>query len=269
MAQTSAAREPSMEEILASIRRIIESNDEATATPARPQFASLDGGRAGPSELDQPDEESVMAALPASTSDAFPASSSPGRRNDEPSFTTPIDDKAETAAPARAISLADVAARLRGTNGTVAVETHEVGPAASSTMKPQVPEIVDEMPAAVNVPPSDLDSGVADDDDANTVQENVMSDSPVATTTSSEESAEQESPPMGTALMSADSGAKVAAAFGDLNEAVSRGAMRSFDEIAEEMMRPMLRDWLDDNLPTLVEKLVREEIERVARGGRR
>jgi hypothetical protein len=34
------------------------------------------------------------------------------------------------------------------------------------------------------------------------------------------------------------------------------------------MMRPMLQDWLDNNLPTLVEKLVREEIERVARGGR-
>jgi len=29
----------------------------------------------------------------------------------------------------------------------------------------------------------------------------------------------------------------------------------------------MLQDWLDNNLPTLVERLVREEIERVARGG--
>ncbi len=28
-------------------------------------------------------------------------------------------------------------------------------------------------------------------------------------------------------------------------------------------MRPMLQEWLDNNLPTLVEKLVREEIERV------
>ena len=30
----------------------------------------------------------------------------------------------------------------------------------------------------------------------------------------------------------------------------------------------MLRTWLDDNLPVIVEKLVRSEIERVARGGR-
>jgi cell pole-organizing protein PopZ len=28
----------------------------------------------------------------------------------------------------------------------------------------------------------------------------------------------------------------------------------------------MLQDWLDNNLPLLVERLVREEIERVARG---
>ena len=41
---------------------------------------------------------------------------------------------------------------------------------------------------------------------------------------------------------------------------------KSFDEMAERMLRPMLQEWLDDNLPGLVEKLVREEIERVARG---
>jgi uncharacterized protein len=34
------------------------------------------------------------------------------------------------------------------------------------------------------------------------------------------------------------------------------------------MMRPMLKDWLDENLPGLVERIVRAEIERVSRGGR-
>ena len=70
-------------------------------------------------------------------------------------------------------------------------------------------------------------------------------------------------------LLSADVGAKVAQSFGALTEALDAGPRRSFDEIAEEMLRPMLREWLDDNLPTLVERLVREEIERVARGPRR
>ena len=40
------------------------------------------------------------------------------------------------------------------------------------------------------------------------------------------------------------------------------------EEVVREILRPMLRMWLDDNLPTLVERLVRAEIERVARGGR-
>jgi len=32
------------------------------------------------------------------------------------------------------------------------------------------------------------------------------------------------------------------------------------------MLRPMLKGWLDDNLPAMVERLVRAEIERVSRG---
>ena len=36
----------------------------------------------------------------------------------------------------------------------------------------------------------------------------------------------------------------------------------------ESMLRPLLREWLDDNLPSIAERVVREEIERVSRGGR-
>jgi cell pole-organizing protein PopZ len=71
------------------------------------------------------------------------------------------------------------------------------------------------------------------------------------------------------ALVSPAVGERVAQSFGALAEAVDAGPRRSFDEIAEDMLRPMLQEWLDDNLPTLVERLVREEIERVARGPRR
>ncbi len=39
-------------------------------------------------------------------------------------------------------------------------------------------------------------------------------------------------------------------------------------ELTRELLRPMLKAWLDDNLPVMVERLVRAEIERVARGGR-
>ena len=32
------------------------------------------------------------------------------------------------------------------------------------------------------------------------------------------------------------------------------------------MLRPMLKSWLDDNLPGMVERIVKAEIERVSRG---
>ncbi len=70
-------------------------------------------------------------------------------------------------------------------------------------------------------------------------------------------------------ILSDKAGRQVAAAFGELSDAFAASRKRSFDEIAEEMMRPMLQDWLDNNLPMLVERLVREEIERVARGAAR
>lgn len=41
---------------------------------------------------------------------------------------------------------------------------------------------------------------------------------------------------------------------------------RTLEDLVKEMLRPMLKSWLDDNLPHMVERLVRSEIERVARG---
>lgn len=67
-------------------------------------------------------------------------------------------------------------------------------------------------------------------------------------------------------IISEQAGRQVSAAFEELSEAFAASRRRSFDEMAEEMIRPMLREWMDNNLPVLVERLVREEIERVARG---
>jgi cell pole-organizing protein PopZ len=40
---------------------------------------------------------------------------------------------------------------------------------------------------------------------------------------------------------------------------------RTLEDMVMELMRPLLKDWLDQNLPALVEKLVQKEIERIAR----
>ncbi len=39
---------------------------------------------------------------------------------------------------------------------------------------------------------------------------------------------------------------------------------RTLEDLVKEIMRPMIRDWLDAHLPGLVERLVRREIERIA-----
>lgn len=40
---------------------------------------------------------------------------------------------------------------------------------------------------------------------------------------------------------------------------------RTVEDLVMELMRPMLREWLDDNLPTLVERLVQKEIRYLVR----
>lgn len=69
-------------------------------------------------------------------------------------------------------------------------------------------------------------------------------------------------------LLSSGTDASVAAAFGNLSHTILSANARTLDDLVAEMLRPMLKNWLDDNLPSLVERLVRAEIERVARGGR-
>ena len=70
------------------------------------------------------------------------------------------------------------------------------------------------------------------------------------------------------AILSAEANASVASAFQALSASVQMAGAESIDRHVREMLRPMLKQWLDDNLPVMVERLVRAEIERVARGGR-
>ena len=55
-------------------------------------------------------------------------------------------------------------------------------------------------------------------------------------------------------------------AFNSLAATVIGQNARTLEDLVKEMLRPMLKSWLDDNLPGLVERIVRSEIERVSRG---
>ena len=66
-------------------------------------------------------------------------------------------------------------------------------------------------------------------------------------------------------LLSDAASASVSGAFGRLSATVKPSQPQTVEDLMKEMLRPMLKTWLDDNLPAVVERLVRAEIERVTR----
>jgi uncharacterized protein len=67
-------------------------------------------------------------------------------------------------------------------------------------------------------------------------------------------------------LLSPRATAAVDMAFNALAHTVLVQNSRTLEDLVRELLKPMLKAWLDDNLPNMVERLVRSEIERVSRG---
>jgi len=288
MAQPNANREPTMEEILASIRRIIESND--TAGENKPALVTA-----------MSDDEDALEddiAPPVQVSQAFMPRQAAG-----------FELSNEGARPSgRPVSLADVAARVRASGTAAAAVSTLSAPLLRTTgnaavrIEPEMDfaetafadEADDDAEGFSSDIRADNDAGEADEgsqeaafdsdirqaiDAAMATESELETVSELETESELEPEAVSDAPavaePMSTneesgrQLVSSTTGAKVAAAFEDLSAAFKAEQRRSFDEMAEEMLLPMLQRWLDDNLPTLVERLVREEIERVSRGSRR
>jgi uncharacterized protein len=77
-------------------------------------------------------------------------------------------------------------------------------------------------------------------------------------------------PPPQTALVSPQTAYSAQSSFQNLADSIMARATgdRGLEDMTRDLLRGMLKTWLDDNLPDMVERLVREEIERVARRGR-
>ena len=67
-------------------------------------------------------------------------------------------------------------------------------------------------------------------------------------------------------LLSNAATSAVDSAFNTLAQTVLVQNARTLEDLVREMLRPLLKSWLDDNLPGMVERIVRAEIERVSRG---
>jgi cell pole-organizing protein PopZ len=255
MAQPNVAREPSMDEILASIRKIIENNE---AQPDLAPDAQDDEGFhiSTESHSNLLDHPAVVEQFHAEEHRS--AAVQPIQRTEPLQSAQPAMSLADVAARVRAASERHVAANREPVEREpVAVEpvNREESPVVTARMAANrfalTPEPVEKVePVAEKIEASLPHVEPVDLADVRTAEPAPVSRD-IAT------------------LISPAVGERVSQSFGALAQALDSGPRRSFDEIAEEMMRPMLQEWLDDNLPTLVERLVREEIERVARGPRR
>ncbi|MCV9965284.1 PopZ family protein [Pararhizobium sp. BT-229] len=270
MAQPNVAREPSMDEILASIRKIIESNE-----PGIPGFPANDLGPAHDDtyRADRSYDDDSAEDIHLTIDDEVLVSEFEAK---EPQNAASVELQPEAVKPAIVaatppLSLADVAARVRAASerhsapqrepeNTTVVRAKTDNPMVTSRMAPaslpKEAEARQEPVAAVSLVE---DVPAKPEPQVSQAFETAAPSQPLAVV--AEKGVE--------GIVSPAVGEQVARSFGDLAIALDSSPRRSFDEIAEDMLRPMLQEWLDDNLPTLVERLVREEIERVARGPRR
>ena len=65
-------------------------------------------------------------------------------------------------------------------------------------------------------------------------------------------------------LMPSEVNDAVHSAWNALAQTVLVENVRTLQDLVREMLRPMLKSWLDDNLQTVVERLVLAEIEQLA-----
>lgn len=190
--QTS--QEPTMEEILASIRRIISEDEQPAEGPAAPvaEPEPVPAAREPDLPLPEPEPEPVAAAAPA-----------PVLEDEEDEGDLELTQK---------------------------VETHGDLDFVASDEPPPAPEPEPEPEPVAALPPL------------------------------------AEAPPSG-GLVSDHVAAAAASAFGQLSSGILMPAEgRTLEDVVREMLRPMLQQWLDANLPGIVQTAVEAEVERIARG---
>jgi len=222
MTQTAKAQEPSMEEILASIRRII-ADDDASKPAKAPEPAA-------------PPKPSAAAAPSRPMPPATPAKSA----------TSPPPAARPAAAPVVANSQDAIDAMLAELDGPPSAVPQ---PAATQPGTPAA-DVLDLTEAMADPTPS---PGPAP------TFRTIDGTSDVVFSTKPE-------PPPDRALISNETVAAVDSAFNTLAHTVIGQNARTLEDLVREMLRPMLKSWLDDNLPGMVERIVRAEIERVSRG---
>ena len=310
----AASKEPSMEDILASIRRIVtqdEAPDEAPAhrpsaaqppraavtypasakpssashatqpsspnrssTPPRPATSSR---RSPPSFADQPAAETggfarfarevadEMRAPPSTSHRREPAPSMAPRAAPAASTAAPptaprpgvtMNRRTEDWQPAEQHAAAMPPPRPQAPRAAMPEErlaaSHAPGLQTASASRPSASAAVPSASRPAAPKPAAAKAEIAPS--AETVPEHAIAAGKPAT------ASEKEVEAFRGALTSPGSEAAVRSSL----DRLKRGVNNDLDAKVEAVLRPMLRDWLDENLPKMVERLVRDEIERLA-----
>jgi cell pole-organizing protein PopZ len=237
MTQPAKVQEPSMEEILASIRRIIADDEAKPAAAEKP---------ASPAAAAKP---AVMKDIPPS---AIAPAPKPAAAAPKPAPPPPPP------APEPAVSnnQDDIDAMLASLDA--ATPEADIRPAQPEA---DVFELTDEMALPDPAPSAATFSKVEPQDDIEFTEAKASRRQPAYEPPF--ESAAPARPILSHSTVSA-----VESAFNSLANTVLSNNARTLEDLVKEMLRPMLKSWLDDNLPGLVERIVKAEIERVSRGGR-
>jgi cell pole-organizing protein PopZ len=241
MNQSAKAQEPSMEEILASIRRIIADDD--TGKAAKPPEA------AAPKPAAPPPAAAVLSR-PAPVPPPAPRA-------------PPPPPPRPAAPPAAANNQAEIDAMLADLEAPPKVAAAPAKPPAPKPAEP-VSDVLDLTEAMATPPPGPAPSFRTIDGASDVVFTDPPEQKPPPRAAES-----RQAPPSAAFDQGLISNATVSAvdsAFNSLAMTVLGNNARTLEDLVKEMLRPMLKGWLDDNLPGLVERIVRAEIERVSRG---
>jgi cell pole-organizing protein PopZ len=248
-----APKEPSMDEILSSIRQIIADDDAAGASRKPSIQAAPPPMQAAPAAPvhesasdDEPDLNDVLEEIE-------PLALSPEQIvGDDDS----VDDDSDEPA---GLSFDDILADTAADNSPGLIDPDDIafGPAIADS-------------------DSDTEAFVADEDDEPTPMAAASPDpAPAMRAPEPEPSRPAAAPAMPDTKLSSDiadqllepaTNAAVRSTFSRLGALGLGNHGLTIEAMIRDMLRPMLKEWLDENLPSVVERLVEKEIERISRG---
>lgn len=222
-----APKEPSMDEILSSIRQII-ADDDAGAAPRKPV----------PIPTPPPARSFVPQQVPSAA-----------EPEPEPLALSPEQILRETAAEDESKPGLSFSELVGGAQEPDSLKNALVDPDDIS-FESDLDEEPEPAPVAAFSPPPRIAERPA--------PRPVAAAAPLPDPTLTRDMAEQ--------LLEPTTQSVVKSTFARLNSLQTVGSGVTIEDMMREMLRPMLKEWLDENLPAVVERMVEKEIARVSRG---